>query len=277
MKRPVIVFTLLAVFITIVFVSGALCDVPNTLNFQGRLTDNLGQGVSGTKSITFRLYDVPSGGTAFWTEAQTVTLSDGQFSVVLGKTTTLDPDDLTGETYIGIQVESDAEMAPRQKFTSVPYAIKSGDTLPAGVIVMWSGETGDIPEGWALCDGNNGTPNLKDRFVVGAGNTYPVGEALGEARVTLKVDEMPIHTHIQNAHTHVQDPHTHFVQLRGDGDNGAGAYNAESNDSSLSSSYNTNPATATNQSTVAVNQNAGGGLSHNNLPPYYALCFIMKL
>ena len=51
--------------------------------------------------------------------------------------------------------------------------------IPAGAIVMWSGSIGSIPAGYYLCDGQNGTPNLKDRFVVGAGSTYAVGNTGG--------------------------------------------------------------------------------------------------
>jgi hypothetical protein len=51
--------------------------------------------------------------------------------------------------------------------------------IPAGSIIMWSGSIGAIPTGYYLCDGQNGTPNLKDRFVVGAGNTYAVGNTGG--------------------------------------------------------------------------------------------------
>ena len=51
--------------------------------------------------------------------------------------------------------------------------------IPSGAIIMWSGSIGSIPAGYYLCDGQNGTPNLKDRFVVGAGNTYAVGNTGG--------------------------------------------------------------------------------------------------
>ncbi len=48
----------------------------------------------------------------------------------------------------------------------------STGTIPIGGIILWSGSTGTIPTGWALCNGSNGTPNLQDRFVVGAGSGY---------------------------------------------------------------------------------------------------------
>ena len=66
---------------------------------------------------------------------------------------------------------------------------------PVGIITMWSGAISNIPTGWALCDGNNGTPNLTDRFIVGAGNDYTVGATGGEATHTLTENEMPKHRH----------------------------------------------------------------------------------
>ena len=51
--------------------------------------------------------------------------------------------------------------------------------IPTGSIIMWSGSIGAIPSGYYLCDGNNGTPDLRDRFVVGSGNSYAVGNTGG--------------------------------------------------------------------------------------------------
>ena len=50
-----------------------------------------------------------------------------------------------------------------------------GVAAPYGSIVLWHGSEKDIPTGWVACDGQHGTPNLRDRFVVGAGSRYPVG------------------------------------------------------------------------------------------------------
>jgi hypothetical protein len=57
----------------------------------------------------------------------------------------------------------------------------SVSAVPAGGIIMWSGSIGSIPTGYVLCNGSNGTPDLRDRFVVGAGNTYSVGNNGGFA------------------------------------------------------------------------------------------------
>jgi hypothetical protein len=62
--------------------------------------------------------------------------------------------------------------------------------IPSGGILLWSGSIGSIPAGYVLCNGNNGTPDLRDRFIVGAGSTYAVDATGGSADATL-----PTHTH----------------------------------------------------------------------------------
>lgn len=84
--------------------------------------------------------------------------------------------------------------------------------IPAGVILMWSGSVGSIPAGWLLCDGTSGTPDLRDRFIVGAGSSYAVGATGGANTNTLSTAQLPSHTHSisgsgttsgqSNGHTH---------------------------------------------------------------------------
>lgn len=71
------------------------------------------------------------------------------------------------------------------------YLVKA----PIGTIVIWSGTADNIPTGWQLCDGTNGTPDLRDKFVLGAGTTHNVGETGGNEEVTLTVEQMPKHNH----------------------------------------------------------------------------------
>ena len=134
---------------------------------------------------------------------------------------------------------------------------------PAGVIVLWSGSIGSIPVGWALCNGSNGTPDLRDRFVVGAGSTYAV-DATGGSADAIVVS----HTHTAT----VTDPgHIHAVTFFNL--NGSSGNNPYGSQSPSSFSYNTESAvtgiSVTNSSTGTSGTNA-------NLPPYYALCYIMK-
>lgn len=85
---------------------------------------------------------------------------------------------------------------------------EDGAGVPSGVICMWSGEISSIPSGWVLCDGENGTPDLRDRFVVGAGDSYEVGDKGGSASVTLTESELPSHSHSMESaggHSHTGD------------------------------------------------------------------------
>jgi len=74
-------------------------------------------------------------------------------------------------------------------------AVNNVNSFPSGGIVMWSGSVASIPSGWYLCDGNNSTPDLRNRFVVGAGSSYAVGATGGADSVTLTTNEIPSHNH----------------------------------------------------------------------------------
>ena len=121
----------------------------------------------------------------------------------------------------------------------------------SGMIILWSGAENAIPSGWVLCNGSNSTPDLRDRFVVGAGSAYSVGNTGGSSSVTLTVNQIPAHGHtIPRA----SGTETNFdnTGLRG----GPGYY--------------------TNTAYWLTSYNTGGGQAHENRPPYYALCYIMK-
>ena len=119
--------------------------------------------------------------------------------------------------------------------------------IPSGCIVMWSGAIANIPDGYVLCDGSNSTPDLRDRFVIGAGNSHAVDATGGSTSVgahTLTIAEMPSHTHSAAATSGASD-----------GDNQKPA------------------------ATMTTTGATGGGGSHTHtgtLPPYYALAYIMK-
>ena len=154
-----------------------------------------------------------------------------------------------------------------------------GATIPAGLIALWSGSIGSIPSGWYLCDGSNGTPNLTDRFVIGAGSTYAVNGTGGASSVTLVTANMPAHTH--TATSTVTDPgHYHISGVPSDYSAGFGTSsiattNQKAGTGTVSSSPNTN--TVTTGITVATtNASIGSGSSFSILPTYYALAFIQK-
>ena len=178
-----------ALIIVILLLSAPLARaafVPATLSYQGSLANTDGSPFNGVKDITFRLYTVATGGDAFWTEVQkSVHIVNGRFATVLGNTSVLNPASFSTDVWLGIQVTGDTEMAPRQKLTSVAFAFKAENGVPVGGIIMWSGAATNVPTGWALCDGQNGTPDLRGRFVLGAGQgagltPRTAGEAGGE-------------------------------------------------------------------------------------------------
>lgn len=141
--------------------------------------------------------------------------------------------------------------------------------IPKGGIIMWSGAIGTIPAGWFLCNGANGTPNLQDKFVVGAGSTYAV-DAVGGSKDAVVVS----HTH--TATTNTTGSHIHgFEYPVSVADGGTGDNNRLSRSNNISSIdiTETEPAGA-HSHTVTVNGTGESGID-KNLPPYYALAYIM--
>jgi microcystin-dependent protein len=83
--------------------------------------------------------------------------------------------------------------------------------VPSGAILAWSGSIANIPAGFVICDGTNSTPDLRDRFIVGAGTTYAVDATGGANTVTLATTEIPGHTHTVSGTTASDGAHTHNV------------------------------------------------------------------
>ena len=191
-------------------------------------------------------------------------------------------------------VPSDAEFLPAQTGNAGKILGTDGTSalwvtpsaIPSGIITMWSGSADTIPTGWVLCDGENNTPDLRNRFIVGAGSTYAVGATGGSASgvtgaasgntgaaggntgaTTLSLSQIPSHNHLMAYNSY----------------GGTGNYRKISTENH--NSHNNNN---------IFTEGAGGGGSHTHtlgdhthtlgdhthtqeLPPYYALCYIMKI
>lgn len=102
-------------------------DVPQLINYQGYLTDSGGFPLDGNYSILFFIYDVPSGGTALWSETQVVNVVEGNYSVQLGHSTSFPLGFFNGNLYLAVKVGTDDEMEPRLPITSVAFAMKAED------------------------------------------------------------------------------------------------------------------------------------------------------
>lgn len=163
-------------------------------------------------------------------------------------------------------------------------SVPNGGVIPRGGIIMWSGTATEIPAGWALCDGGNGTPDLRGRFIVGAGGNYTPKATGGEENVTLNETQMPSHVHTFEANMK-----TIGTAGRADQGNWDGYWNyglfvrwvgqADGVNDAWNGSRLKRPDVKYGDDIVTFPKvsSQGGGQPHNNMPPYYALCFIMKL
>jgi microcystin-dependent protein len=166
----------------------------------------------------------------------------------------------------------------------------------SGTIVMWAGSV--IPGGWVLCDGTRGTPDLRGRFILGSGQgvgltNRTIGQTGGAETHVLTTNEIPSHTHVGTVdssgnHTHsITDPgHTHTQTTINDDYNNSGSnppgFTGDSAGSVTWSNINSSVTGITinnggDHTHTFTSNSTGGGLAHNNMPPFYVLAFIMKL
>lgn len=171
--------------------------------------------------------------------------------------------------------------------------------VPSGLIAMWSGLIDEIPSGWFLCDGTGGTPDLRDRFIVGAGSGYDVGDVGGEAEVSLTSTQLPSHSHgsgtlsagsggshSHSASSNTTGSHTHTYTSVGPASQGfdaisTGSFGSSSSSTGSSGSHShtisISSAGSHSHSVTGSTASTGSGKAHENRPPYFALAFIMRL
>lgn len=152
--------------------------------------------------------------------------------------------------------------------------------VPVGGIIDWSGSIASIPYGWQLCDGTNGTPDLRGAFVLGAGGAYAVGDTGGAATHTLTAAEMPAHTHDDGTYATDTEPgHHHASKERNDFATGGSTNGLQAQDSGGADNGAAGSAAggSHNHDVIGTSGSAGGGVAHNNMPPYYALAKIMRV
>tara|TARA_B100000963_G_scaffold259072_1_gene227351 strand:- start:827 stop:1780 length:954 start_codon:yes stop_codon:yes gene_type:complete len=187
------------------------------------------------------------------------------------------PSSYSGQTGKTVKVNSSGNGL---EFTDLGSGVTG--TIPSGGIILWSGSSSSIPTGWVLCNGSNGTPNLTNRFVIGAGSGYGVGGTGGSADATLVSHSHTTDSIIEMNNTNGKSLTGAIVKIS-EGFNREGTATGvftKTNDgnNSVTGSLSTSPVSGV---TMDANHrhgmtSAGTSGTNANLPPYYALCYIMK-
>lgn len=205
--HPVVKNTVAAAIIALL-ISGATVNaaVPQLIRYQGFLKDSAGAPLHGPYQLTFRLYGASTGGNALWTEPQSaVEISEGSFSVLLGQVTSLATIDWSTNLWLSIQVESAAELSPRQQITSVPLALRAAVAeglttpvttsnitddanrlVPTGAIILWMQAT--CPAGYSRVTSMDG------RFLV-AESSFNAAAGGSNTKDISHNHSMPSHSH----------------------------------------------------------------------------------
>jgi microcystin-dependent protein len=148
---------LLSLAFFLLTVAHSMAQSKPPLSVQGTLKNSDGTSVTdGRYNMTFRLYTASSGGTAIWTETQNnVSVRSGVYSVQLGSVNPINIT-FTENLFLGTTVGSGAEIVPRTRLTSSPYALyafRLGNDVPLGFVMPWASGSTTGPDGWLLCDG----------------------------------------------------------------------------------------------------------------------------
>jgi hypothetical protein len=148
--------------------------------------------------------------------------------------------------------------------STVNAALAAFAPVPVGAIIMWSGSVASIPTGWALCNGTNGAPDLRNKFVIGAGSGYNVAATGGSANAVV----------VSHSHSVTDPGHNHDYRIG----QSAGTLSPSIGGWSFVGTYLATKFNNFIQSAstgITVNSTGQSGIDAN-LPPYYALCFIIK-
>jgi hypothetical protein len=140
--------------------------VPTMISYQGQLLDSNGNPVNGTHSMTFKLYDAPTGGNLLWSETQSVQVTNGLFNVLLGEYAPLwftSIGETSRDVYLGVTVGSGSGMTPRQQIVSVPYAFVADTAKNGG---GWTEDTGVVRLTTATDNVGIGTSNPQEKLHV---------------------------------------------------------------------------------------------------------------
>lgn len=220
--------------------------------------------------------------------------------VIIGDETDYPDNDKIKQKDVTINVYSNTETLPRASLKFTRYSVSNGTSVPQGTILPWYGKLDEIPDGFYLCDGKNGTPDLRNRFLVGAGDTYKLRDIGGEDQVTLTGTQIGNHYHYWSAMYSNQD----FEKYKRSGlklvkfgyDSGVSSVfyapfstgnkmtlfftnNANLSSVNMSARFISNSDFSSENMEYITSLAIGTDAKepHENRPPYYALYYIMKV
>ena len=220
--------------------------------------------------------------------------------VIIGDETDYPDNDKIKQKDVTINVYSNTETLPRASLKFTRYSVSNGTSVPQGTILPWYGKLDEIPDGFYLCDGKNGTPDLRNRFLVGAGDTYKLRDIGGEDQVTLTGTQIGNHYHYWSAMYSNQD----FEKYKRSGlklvkfgyDSGVSSVfyapfpignkmtlfftnNANLSSVNMSARFISNSDFSSENMEYITSLAIGTDAKepHENRPPYYAIYYIMKV
>ena len=194
--------------------------VPHLIRYQGQTLDSQGVPLEGPYTLTFRLYDAETAGTKLWEEVQpNVPLSKGHFSVLLGQVSSLTTMDWSKSCWLSVQINAEPELAPRQRITSVPLAVRAeraevaeglsvpvttstitddqNRLVPSGAIILWTGPA--CPAGYSRAASLDGA-------LVKAGSVF-------NGPVPAGASELAPHAHPFSGSTSTDGSHKHNLHV----------------------------------------------------------------
>ena len=232
-------------------------------NFLGNVTGNISVGGSNTQVLFNSNGNVgAAGGLTYNSGSNTLSVLgvvSAQGNIIAGGNVNVGSNLVVSGTaqLVGVATAPTAPTGTsNNQVATTAFVINNG--VPSGCILLWSGSIISIPSGWYLCDGTNGTPNLTDRFVVGAGSAYNVADIGGSANAIVVSHT---HTITDTGHTHTES----YFSATGGGYGLTGGPN----------DFQATKQTGSNVTGITIGSTGSSG-TNANLPPYYALAYIMK-
>ena len=155
--------------------------------------------------------------------------------------------------------------------------------VPIGAIIMWSNyNSNPIPSSYALCDGTAGTPDLRGRFILSSGTAPPltsrsIGQTGGIETVTLNISQIPSHNHNVSGSTSQDGDHFHTSNVLNSSQYQTGSLIGAFSGYNVFQDVNTNNAGTHHHTMNFDSGTTGGGQSHENMPPFYVLAYIMRI